>query len=258
MPFRIYDIIPNLRQITNYMKNSKLNRIYIQTEKDFPSIISISCMNRIHYIKNVLRLRLSDKIRIFNEIIGEYESKVILCDKKEIKIEILKENNHRKPLLCKKLTIAPAIIKNDRYSDLLDGSTQQGVTDIIPLITEYTNNRKISDERIERIVEEAVEQSERFDIPTISEPTKLKDIDFTLYDAVIFANEKEDESFKASEIFQKENILLITGPEGGFSNDEITFLASLPNSHSISLGPRILRAETAMNALIASVNFVRS
>lgn len=239
------------------MKHSKLNRIYIETESNFPSILSISCKNRIHYIKNVLRLRLTDKIRIFNEIVGEYEAKIILCDKKEIQLELQMNENHRKPILCRKLSIAPAIIKNDRFSDLLAASVQQGATDIIPLITEYTNNSKVSGERIERIIEESSEQSERFDIPTLSDPTKLEEIKFSAYDAVIFANEKEDNSFSASEVFKKENILLITGPEGGFSDDEITFLKALPNSYSISLGPRILRAETAMNALIASVNFVR-
>lgn len=239
------------------MKNSKLNRIYIKTEGQAPNILSIDCPNRIHYMKNVIRLRLSDKIRIFNEIIGEYTAKVILCDKKEIQLEIQNDINFREAILCSKLNVAPSIIKNDRFSSLIDNIVQQGATNILPIISEYTNNRKFSRERIERIIEEAVEQSERFDMPSLEDPQKLEEVNFKEYDAVIFANEKEDKNFDAGKIFHKENILLITGPEGGFSDKEIEFLNSLPNSYSISLGSRILRAEVAMNVLIANVNFVR-
>ena len=73
---------------------------------------------------------------------------------------------------------------------------------------------------------------------------------------MIFANEKSG-MMPDNDVLLKGNILLITGPEGGFTKDEIDFLESLPNSHSISLGSNILRAETAMASLISFVNFSR-
>lgn len=238
------------------MKNSPTRRIYLSNPKHFSDKLSIYCIDKIHYMRNVIRLRLNDKIRIFNEIMGEYLAKVTLCDKKEIQLELLDDENHTKPYFCKKLSIAPCMIKN--FSNLVDMSVQLGVTEIFPVISNYTSHRKFVKDRMDRIVLEAVEQSERFDIPLIHEPKKLEELDYSSYDAVIYANEKmlESEGFINNTLSQ-DNILLITGPEGGFAEKEIEFLSSLQNSRSITLGNPILRAETAMNSLISWVNFVR-
>lgn len=227
------------------------------SQEDFDNLI-INSPSQIHYIRNVIRLKLSDVIRIFNEIVGEYAAKVVACDKKEIKLEIIEDISSKKPLHTPNLSIAPSIIKNDKFTDLIDASIQQGTTEIFPLITEYTNFKKLPIQRIERIITEATEQSERFDKATLHPAIKLQELDYSTFEAVIFANEKSDvDEVCDCSIFKKENILLLTGPEGGFSQEELNFLQNLPNSCSISLGARILRAETAINCLISYTNFVR-
>jgi len=240
------------------MKLRSTNRIYFK--EDFISAQPIILRGDIaHYIRNVLRLKVNNKIRLFNEILGEYLTKIVSCDKKEVYLEPVLEQPPRFPTKRSKLAIAPCLIKNDRFSIMLDMSVQLGVTHISPIITTNTvfKNQKL--DRMERIIIEAAEQSERLDIPTISEPINLFDLDFTKYEAVIYADEHSDHNvIPERSILAKENILLIVGPEGGFTNDELEKLSTLANSYAISLGENILRAETAMIKLISYVEYARS
>jgi 16S rRNA (uracil1498-N3)-methyltransferase len=130
---------------------------------------------------------------------------------------------------------------------------------VIPIITAHTIFRNYNPERMRRIITEAVEQSERLDMPVIYDnPTKLEELDFTKYEYVIYANEKADTDLVPDiSILSREDILLLTGPEGGFTREELEFLAAIPNSYGVTLGNNILRAETAMAKLISYALFAR-
>jgi 16S rRNA (uracil1498-N3)-methyltransferase len=211
-----------------------------------------------HYIRNVLRLKLNNKIRLFNEIIGEYLAKIVRCDKKEVYLSLELEQTHRPPTPSVKLSIAPCLIKNDRFSTMIDMAAQLGVTNIIPVISTNTVHKNFKLDRAKRIIIEAIEQCERLDVPEIQEAVNLSEMDFAKYDAVIYANEYESvDKMIDQKILAKKNILLITGPEGGFTDVELDMMANLPNAHGISLGFNILRAETAMVKLVSIVSSFR-
>lgn len=240
------------------MKKHSAHRIYLPQTLDAIGDITIIEADKIHYIRNVLRFKLDDVLRCFNEIDGEFVAKITLCDKKEIKLTILSDNASIKPVNLPNLSIAPALIKNDKFADMIDMAVQSGATAIHPVITQNTVHRKINQDRIGRVIVEATEQSERFKPAKLHGALHLREMDFTQYDYVIYANEKEGADSKIDpEILTSANILLLTGPEGGFTPDELDFLGYLSNSHSISLGSSILRAETAMIRLISYVDMAR-
>jgi 16S rRNA (uracil1498-N3)-methyltransferase len=240
------------------MKIRSTNRIFI--EENFLHMDPIILRgDTAHYIRNVLRLKLNNKIRVFNEIIGEYLAKIISCDKKEVHLKLELENQLRSPATGTKLSIAPCLIKNDRFSLMLDMVVQLGVTNIIPIISNNTVHKNFKLDRMKRIIIESVEQSERLDVPTIQEAVNLSKIDFSQYDTVIYANEyATTDMIVDKNITLKENILLIIGPEGGFTEAELDMMGKLPNAHGISLGANILRAETAMVNLVSVVSSLRN
>jgi 16S rRNA (uracil1498-N3)-methyltransferase len=141
---------------------------------------------------------------------------------------------------------------------MIDMAAQLGVTNIIPIISTNTVHKNFKLDRAKRIIIEAIEQCERLDVPEIQEAVNLSEMDFTKYDAVIYANEYESvDKMIDQKILAKKNILLITGPEGGFTDVELDMMANLPNAHGISLGFNILRAETAMVKLVSIVSSFR-
>jgi 16S rRNA (uracil1498-N3)-methyltransferase len=240
------------------MSKQSTYRIYLPQKLDPAKDVSIKENDTIHYIRNVLRLKLDYVLSCFNEIDGEFRAKIIICDKKEIKLTLLNDKADKEVIELPSLSIAPSLIKNDKFASLIDMAVQNGATHIHPLISQNTVHRKTNIERLERIIIEATEQSERFAPAKIHQPKLLREMDFKSFNAVIYANEKEDSdrTFKTTTL-TLDNILLLTGPEGGFTSDELEFLANLPNASSISLGPLILRAETAMIRLMSYVDFAR-
>ena len=146
---------------------------------------------------------------------------------------------------------------------VLQKATELGVAKILPIITDYTiikikdfTNKKL---RYETIVKEASEQCERTVLPEIIEPLNLKNIDFTKYDKVLLAYERENHEYRLSDalkdVSKTQNIMIIIGPEGGFSEKEIEFLRS-KEIQFVSLGKTILRAETAAIYLLSALKLV--
>jgi len=150
------------------------------------------------------------------------------------------------------------MIKNDKMSDMVSMLVQLGVTEIIPIISEYTVHRNFNKERLERIIQESVEQCERCDIPDILEPILFDDfLKTNKFDHIIYANEHESVNGKLSAAIAKnKNIALMVGPEGGFSDKELDML-SKSGAISVTLGKNILRAETAAVKLVSYVQFLR-
>ncbi len=204
----------------------------------------------VHHIRNVMRLNVGDKIilntyegRVFEAEIFELSKTYVICAlDKEI-------SNDYKPL---NLTLAMSLIKKDNFELVLQKATELGVKAIIPINTERSiikiNDYSRKLERFETIVKEASEQCERTVPTNIDNLIDLDKIDFLVYDHVILAYEREKSDKKFSDIIRnidsKENVLVIIGPEGGFSDAEVGFLKTKPVEFT-SLGKTILRAETA-------------
>lgn len=245
------------------MKISHLPRIYVDTLLAEGEAVNLG-QNYAFYLKTVLRIKVGSVIRIFNSTYGEFLAEVIniFCDS----ILLKTRENLRKPEQSNnvpKLTLALSIIKQNKMLDAIDMSVQLGVDEIYPIIATRSQINNINKQKfIQRIIE-ATEQSGRISVPTIYDATKLSS--YKSYNGlIIYANEKEHPSntiMKAylnnSSLFLLPTIIII-GPEGGFTNDELDLLSSLTNSYSVSLSQNILRTETAVAAALAQVHLAQN
>ena len=236
-----------------------LKRLFIKTELKEKSLINLSVLNT-HYISNVLRIREKQKILIFNGIQGEWEATVKSLSKKKgilIVEKQLKKNEEEK--LINAIYVP---IKGNRNYYLIEKVTELGVTNIFPIITEHSVIKKFNYKRANACAIAASQQSGRLNIPKIHEIKELKKLldNWNNDNEIIFCDEKEKKNYFKNLFklkIKKINTVLI-GPEGGFTSSEKNFLNDLNYIHGISLGKRILRADTAaIAALSLLVNIVR-
>ena len=198
-----------------------------------------------NHIQNVYRLNVGDKLRIVD---GEYEyfTQIIEISKKEVAVKILEKNEDSYSLNIN-IDVAMGILKNDKMNLAIQKLTEIGVKSIIPLKTERVvvriNEKK---EKWDTVARETLKQCRGVKFTEILPVKKLAEIDYKKYDKIIFAYENSNESKSLLEIIKQEdkNILYIIGPEGGITQEEVDFLKN-NKAIEISLGKRILRAETA-------------
>lgn len=207
-----------------------------------------------HHIKDVMRMHLNEKVIVCIENKTNYLCEIILLSKKVVLrvIEELNENNE----LNINVTIAHGLVRKDKQEEVIRRLTELGCFAYLPVMMDRSiiklNNKelKFKNERLERIVKEATEQSERnkkmllLDVIAFNDLIKI----FPNYDLVLFASvsEKNDLSLKEKLNIKEntKNILVIIGPEGGFSDSEIEKIKKT-SAYTISLGKRVLRTETA-------------
>ena len=198
-----------------------------------------------NHIQNVYRLNAGNELRIID---GEYEylTEIIQISKKEVSVKILEKKEDSYSLNVN-IDVAMGILKNDKMNLAIQKLTEIGVNRIIPLKTERVvvkiNEKK---EKWDVVVRETLKQCRGIKFTEITPVKKLAEIDYSKYDKIIFAYENSGESKSLSEIIEKgdKDILYIIGPEGGITQEEVDFLKN-NKAMEISLGKRILRAETA-------------
>lgn len=238
----------------NFMKISSLSRIYtniILTENK--TIYFIDDDN--HYLKNVLRVRLGTKFRVFNGTGGEFLAQIMDISKNSVTAliaECLSQPKVEKPLI-----LMLSLIKIDKMLDAIDNAVQLGVTEIIPVIAQRSQIHTINIQKFSRRIIEATEQSERFSPPLLHQIIKLTDYNSRVSNTIIFANENEDPRHNITQLNLEGCITAIIGPEGGFTDNELEFLHHLKNSHSVSLGSAVLRTETAVTTILAQLQLLR-
>lgn len=206
-----------------------------------------------HYLKNVVKYSVEDEIICFDNKNGEFSCIIKELNKKNTLIEVLKQT---KPFTtCPDIWLLFAPLKKDNTDFVIEKATELGVRKIIPTNTRYTNSSNI---KIERFIAQSIEASEqcrRTDLPEITPLTNLTDVlnnwdtSRTLYFMDETLNSKPFIEILKTTKNQKSAILI--GPEGGFSPEELTLLRNLEYAVGASLGPRILRAETAVCASLS-------
>lgn len=214
-----------------------------------------------HYICNVLRVKLKSEILLFNEREGEWLVVLEDANKKAAVVKLIKQQ--RKPEAKEKeiiLLFAP--LKKDRMDFLIEKAVELGVTKFMPIITAYSDVQKCPMDRLKAQIKEAVEQCERLDMPMIESIDSLQNKiacwsqDVSLY----FCQEKGKAQPIAQAITEEENkhnVAFLVGPAGGFSDEEIAMLQKYSFVTSVHLGPRILRAETAVVACLSVWQAIR-
>lgn len=207
-----------------------------------------------HYLANVMRCKINDEVNLINGRDGEFVSKITFINNKYC---LLKIASKLKDFVLPKffgLIFCP-IQKNEI---LLKSSTELGITDFYPCLSKYTNKTNARSNRFEPNIIEAVEQSERLDLPKVHKMQNLKDtLDAIAKDnAIIFFCEERSGFNTPLKVYEKVNvadkkIYALVGSEGGFSKDEKELINSYSNVVSITLGDNILRAETAAISILS-------
>ena len=203
-----------------------------------------------NYLGNVLRLKEGAELLVFDGRSGEWLARIAEGGKKRMTLAVERKTREAESVPDVWLAFAP--VKRSQTDWLVEKATELGAARLIPVMTRRTVAERVKLERLEAIAIEAAEQCGRTVLPEIADPLPLarlldeRDSGRTLY----FADEGGGEP--AAEAFKSGPALILTGPEGGFTEDERTAVRASPNAVPISLGPRILRAETAALAALAS------
>ena len=209
-----------------------------------------------HYVKDVMRLKIGNKLSIFN-IQGEWEAILESYEKSGAKIKVM--GKVRDKIKEKNIWLAFSPIKQNPLNFVIQKGTELGVQKFIPILSERTVVRKINIERIKKIIVEASEQSNRISIPEINKPELMKNFlsKFPKNGFLIFCNINSDQNNLKNIL--EENIdgpiCILVGPEGDFSEIERKTILDLKQTHSISLAKNILKAETAALSAITIVNY---
>ena len=216
--------------------------------------------NQVHYLINVMRKKIDDSILVFNSVNGEFLGNILEIYKNTIIIDIIKKTREVKIENDIWLLFAP--VKKSPTEHIVQKGTELGVSKIIPIITERTITKKLNLKRMQDIAIESSEQSERITIPKVCNLTKLKDL-ITNWnnERIIFFCDETMRKNKANKIdFQNLSTkpfgAILVGPEGGFSTNEINYLKEKRFIRPIDLGPRILRADTAVIAALSLWHFL--
>jgi len=203
-----------------------------------------------NYLGNVMRLKVGSEALVFDGASGEWLAEVTEAAKKRMTLSIERRTAEQEAVPDVWLAFAP--VKRSQTDWLVEKATELGVARLIPVITQRTVVERVKLERLEAIAIEAAEQCNRTTVPEIIEPLALgaflkgRDKGRTLYFADEGGGERPAIAFKAAPA------VILTGPEGGFTEDERAMIRAADNAVAISLGPRILRAETAALAALAS------
>ena len=203
-----------------------------------------------NYLGNVMRRGVGDELLVFDGGSGEWLARIAEAGKKHMTLSV--EQRMRDPEVIPDIWLAFAPVKRAQTDWLVEKATELGTARLLPVVTQRTVTERVKLERLQAIAIEAAEQCGRTMLPEIEEPVALKkllserDPKRTLY----FADETG--GGRALDVFVPGPALILVGPEGGFTEGEGVAIRASANATAISLGPRILRAETAALAALAA------
>ena len=206
--------------------------------------------SQANYLGNVLRLGEGCELLLFDGASGEWLARIEGIAKRRMTLAVTRSTREAEPIPDVWLAFAP--VKRQATDWLVEKATELGAARLVPVVTRRTIVERVRLDRLEAIAIEAAEQCGRTRLPQISEPLPLarflehREPGRTLY----FADEAGGDA--AASAFTAGAAAILTGPEGGFSDDEREAIRAAPNAVAISLGPRILRAETAALAALTA------
>lgn len=207
-----------------------------------------------HYLGTVLRLGGGAPVDLFDDRTGDWSAAIETVTKRALvlRVEVLLRPRETVPDLW--LLTAP--IRRERFAWIVEKATELGVARIQPVLTERANRERMKPERLRAHMVEAAEQCERTALPELCEAAGLKALlaDWPADRALIFADEEGGVPMAAMAPATPAAILI--GPEGGFSDLERGIILAVPSARRLTLGPRILRADTAVVAAIAQFQAV--
>ena len=206
-----------------------------------------------HYLSKVMRVKENEVFSLFNSD-GEWEARVLSISKSIIEFKITKQVRQKESI--KELWLAFSPIKSNYQNFMVQKATELGVTKFLPIIFNRTMVRKINKERLEKIIIESSEQSNRINVPTIEYAQDLnsflKKNSMDLIFTDLNSNNKKIDKSKLTD----KPICIMIGPEGDFSETEREEILTFKGVQPIKINENILRSETAVISAISIINYV--
>jgi 16S rRNA (uracil1498-N3)-methyltransferase len=201
------------------------------------------------YLGAVLRLQPGDQVKLFDDRSGEWLAAITDAGKKRTTLTVGENLRPRETMPDLWLLFAP--IKRGRIDWLVEKATELGIDRLVPILTQRTIVDRLNLDRLRAHAIEAAEQCERTALPALDEPRKLDALlrDWPADRALYFADESGGDALAS--VASAGPAAILIGPEGGFTGEERAAIRALPQARPVSLGPRILRADTAALAAIS-------
>jgi 16S rRNA (uracil1498-N3)-methyltransferase len=202
-----------------------------------------------NYLAAVLRLAPGAQVKLFDDRTGEWLAEIIEAGKKRVTLRVAAKLREREAVPDLWLVFAP--IKRGRIDWIAEKASELGVARLVPVLTQRTIVDRVNTERLFAHMVEAAEQCERTALPDLAEPVKLDRLlaGWPTGRALLFAD--EEGGAPLADVAAPGPSAILIGPEGGFTPDERDSIRARPEARAVSLGPRILRADTAAVAAVA-------
>ena len=225
----------------------------------FTEILSLNLSSKLdksqsHYLSTVMRVKVGESFSLFNQS-GEWEAKINAISKGIVEFNITKKLREKEN--PKEIWLAFSPIKSNYFNFMIQKATELGVTKFIPIITDRTIIRKINSNRLEKIIIESSEQSNRLKIPILEKVIPLENfIKNNQKLNIIFGDLNTDnKNINTKKLSDNNPICILIGPEGDFTEEERQKILELKNIQCLKINNNILRAETAAISMISIVNF---
>ena len=206
-----------------------------------------------HYVSKVMRIKKSEVFSLFNSS-GEWEAIILDISKNIVEFNITKQLRQKEN--SKELWLAFSPIKSNYFNFMIQKATELGVTKFLPIIFDRTIVRKVNKERLEKVIIEATEQSNRINIPTIKEPQSLDSFLNNNKTDLIFTDlNTTNKKIDLNQLTSNPTCVII-GPEGDFSEEERDQILNYKGVQPIKINENILRSETAVISALSIINYV--
>ena len=226
----------------------------------YPEILSLNLNSKLeksqsHYVNKVMRVKVNETFSLFNSS-EEWEAKVKKITKGIVEFIVTKQLRQKES--TKEIWLAFSPIKSNYFNFMIQKATELGVTKFLPIIFDRTIVRKINKDRLEKIIIEATEQSNRISVPLIEKPQNLKKFLSENENKInlIFTDLNSQNKKLDLKGLSKNPICLIVGPEGDFSESEREEVLSFEGVKPLKINENILRAETAAISTISIINYL--
>ena len=231
-----------------------MNRLYVDQDLTPGRSVSLS-RDQSHYLANVMRMAAGQSLLVFNGRDGEWLAEIAQVAKKDVVLTIREQT--RPQAAEPDLWLLAAPLKKDNTDLVAEKAAELGASRLWPVFTRRTVASRVNADRLRARLVEAAEQCERLTMPELAEPMDL-DKALAGWDptrTLLFLDETGAGAPIAIAV-PEGPLAVLVGPEGGFAPEERALLSRLPFAKPVSLGPRVLRAETAAIAALAVVQAV--
>jgi 16S rRNA (uracil1498-N3)-methyltransferase len=225
-----------------------LPRLFVGAPLDEGACVELDA-GQANYLGNVLRMKEGAELLLFDGSSGEWLARIAEAGKKRMTLAVERRTREAEAIPDVWLAFAP--VKRSQTDWLIEKATELGVARLLPVTTGRTIVDRVKLERLRAIAIEAAEQCGRTRLPQIDEPISLGQLlELPKARTLYFADETGGKAVGTA--YKPGPATILTGPEGGFTDEERAAIRAAPNAIAISLGPRILRAETAALAALAT------